>query len=135
MRACLKYTGRSFHAVSRSTQPTACLVGRYALRRFHAETTRDPTSSVNEDEIRFFSNLSAQWWDEKGEFGLLHKMNPVRVRFIRDKVVEAARDDGNEVLDNRPKVLEGLDVLDVGCGGGLLSEVRGQKAALVAEQV
>ena len=44
-------------------------------------------SSVNPDEIAHFSKLSQMWWDERGEFGLLHKMNPVRMEFVRQKVV------------------------------------------------
>lgn len=78
------------------------------------------SSSVNPDEISHFSKLSAHWWDERGEFEFLHKMNPVRMSFVRQKLLEAARDDG---VDSDPThVLAGLDVLDVGCGGGLLSE-------------
>lgn len=77
---------------------------------------------MNDDEINFFSRLSAQWWDEKGEFGLLHKMNPVRVSYIRDKVMEASREEGYDI-GAKGKALDGLDALDVGCGGGLLSEV------------
>ncbi|TDL23608.1 ubiquinone biosynthesis O-methyltransferase [Rickenella mellea] len=88
------------------------------------------TSTINADEISHFSRLSSQWWDERGEFALLHKMNPVRVQFVRGKLLEAARDDavsGHEELeiernDNAGRTLDGLDVLDVGCGGGLLSE-------------
>jgi len=80
-----------------------------------------PTSSINPDEIAHFSRLSSQWWDEQGEFGLLHKMNPLRMQFIRDKLLEVARDASNDCVDLEP--LEGKDVLDVGCGGGLLSEV------------
>ncbi|KAF9441576.1 ubiquinone biosynthesis O-methyltransferase [Macrolepiota fuliginosa MF-IS2] len=77
-------------------------------------------SSVNPDEISHFSNLSAHWWDEHGEFEFLHKMNPVRMTFVRQKLLEAARDDGTD--PNPAQVLANLDVLDVGCGGGLLSE-------------
>ncbi|KXN87378.1 3-demethylubiquinone-9 3-methyltransferase [Leucoagaricus sp. SymC.cos] len=77
-------------------------------------------SSVNPDEISHFSKLSAHWWDEHGEFQYLHKMNPVRMSFVRHKLLEAARDDG---VDPDPThVLAGLDVLDIGCGGGLMSE-------------
>ncbi|KAK7687908.1 hypothetical protein QCA50_009127 [Cerrena zonata] len=79
------------------------------------------SSTVNPDEIAHFSRLSAQWWDERGEFGMLHKMNPVRTQFVREKLVEMEYEDGHEDL-NEAKVLEGLKVLDVGCGGGLFSE-------------
>ncbi|KAJ7475852.1 S-adenosyl-L-methionine-dependent methyltransferase [Mycena latifolia] len=81
------------------------------------------TSSVNPAEIAHFSRLSSQWWDETGEFSFLHQMNPVRMRFIREKLLEVARDD-QPTLDESTSasVLKGLDVLDVGCGGGLLSE-------------
>ncbi|KAK0488956.1 S-adenosyl-L-methionine-dependent methyltransferase [Armillaria novae-zelandiae] len=76
-------------------------------------------STVNAAEISFFSRLSSQWWDERGEFAFLHQMNPVRVRFIRQKLLETALDEDETTSQN---VLKGLQVLDVGCGGGLLSE-------------
>jgi len=80
-------------------------------------------SSVNHDEIAHFSKLSSQWWDEQGEFSFLHKMNPVRMQFIADKLLEVVYDEKPERELERNQVLKGLDVLDVGCGGGLLSEV------------
>ena len=80
-------------------------------------------SSVNHDEIAHFSKLSSQWWDEQGEFSFLHKMNPVRMQFIADKLLEVAYDEKSDAEPERSQVLKGLDVLDVGCGGGLLSEV------------
>ena len=92
-----------------------------------------PISTVNDAEIAHFSRLSALWWDERGEFALLHKMNPHRVRFIREKVLEVQRDERpypgiGAATTTSPlecgRVLEGMDVLDVGCGGGILSEVR-----------
>ncbi|KAK0202619.1 S-adenosyl-L-methionine-dependent methyltransferase [Desarmillaria ectypa] len=76
-------------------------------------------STVNAAEISFFSRLSSQWWDERGEFAFLHQMNPVRMQFIRQKLLETARDEDQTASQN---VLKGLQVLDVGCGGGLLSE-------------
>lgn len=85
-------------------------------------TLRRAFSTVNTSEIAHFSRLSAQWWDEHGEFTYLHKMNPVRMQFIRDKFIETARDQDVPV-PSHGRILEGKDVLDVGCGGGLLSEV------------
>ncbi|KAJ7494737.1 S-adenosyl-L-methionine-dependent methyltransferase [Mycena galericulata] len=89
--------------------------------RSRALVARYSTSSVNPAEIAHFSRLSSQWWDEAGEFSFLHQMNPVRVRFIREKLLEIARDE-QPALEPTASVLKGLDVLDVGCGGGLLSE-------------
>jgi 2-polyprenyl-6-hydroxyphenyl methylase/3-demethylubiquinone-9 3-methyltransferase len=99
-------------------------------------------STINSDEIAHFSRLSSQWWDEQGEFGLLHKMNPTRMEFVRQKVMQGKQDDAGWDLSMRDRVgpdgrvvktsgdvkgkgkwLEGMDVLDVGCGGGLLAEV------------
>lgn len=82
-------------------------------------------STVNDAEIAHFSKLSSKWWDERGEFGLLHKMNPVRLEFVRQKLLETAYDDGT-IPEDAPSThnpFNGLQVLDVGCGGGLLSEV------------
>lgn len=94
-------------------------------RRRRFSTTHAALSSVNVEEIAHFSRLSSLWWDEQGEFKLLHRMNPVRAKFVRDKIIETRRDDGD--VDYEPPVLsrplQGLRVLDVGCGGGLLSEV------------
>ncbi|KIM66016.1 hypothetical protein SCLCIDRAFT_1211662 [Scleroderma citrinum Foug A] len=82
-------------------------------------------STVNAAEVAHFSRLSSQWWDEKGEFALLHRMNPVRAQYVRDKVIEVAREErGEDVAQEmeRRGALRGMNVLDVGCGGGLLSE-------------
>lgn len=84
---------------------------------------------MNSDEIAHFSKLSSEWWDEKGEFAFLHKMNPVRMQFIRDKLIEVAQDNQPKLETDGLDVLKGLDVLDVGCGGGLLSEVRHPRTA------
>jgi 2-polyprenyl-6-hydroxyphenyl methylase/3-demethylubiquinone-9 3-methyltransferase len=75
------------------------------------------SSSVDEAEIAKFSALAEQWWDPKGKFAPLHKFNPVRLAFIRNTV---AAHFGKDAKSLRP--FEGLSLLDIGCGGGLLSE-------------
>ncbi|KAI0788766.1 S-adenosyl-L-methionine-dependent methyltransferase [Abortiporus biennis] len=92
--------------------------------RWRNNATLSPSSStINQDEIAHFSKLSSQWWDEKGEFGMLHSMNPIRMEFVRNKLVEIAQEDSSpDVEVDGSKVFHGLNVLDVGCGGGLFSE-------------
>jgi 2-polyprenyl-6-hydroxyphenyl methylase/3-demethylubiquinone-9 3-methyltransferase len=76
-----------------------------------------PASSIDDAEVARFSALAAQWWDPTGKFKPLHKFNPVRLAFIRD---EAALRFRRDTTARRP--FEGLRLLDIGCGGGLLSE-------------
>lgn len=95
---------------------------RAVTRTFHSGRQVASSSTVNRGEVSHFSDYSAYWWDEHGEFELLHKMNPVRMKFIRQKFVEAAHDDGMDLDPTR--VFKGFDILDLGCGGGLLSEAR-----------
>jgi 2-polyprenyl-6-hydroxyphenyl methylase / 3-demethylubiquinone-9 3-methyltransferase len=73
--------------------------------------------SVDEAEIAKFSALAAEWWDPAGKFAPLHKFNPVRLKFIRET---AAAHFARDARSLRP--FEGLTLLDIGCGGGLLSE-------------
>ncbi|XP_035019027.1 ubiquinone biosynthesis O-methyltransferase, mitochondrial [Hippoglossus stenolepis] len=82
-------------------------------------------NTVDPDEVRRFQSLAGKWWDEKGEFAALHAMNDLRVPFIRDNLlnVHRARHPG--------KPLAGLRILDVGCGGGLLTEPLGRLGANV----
>ncbi|OAX37956.1 ubiquinone biosynthesis O-methyltransferase [Rhizopogon vinicolor AM-OR11-026] len=93
-------------------------------RRFQSAAAT--SSTINAAEIAHFSRLSSSWWDERGELAMLHRMNPVRVRYIREKLLESTFEDHGEdarrEMESRREVLKGMDVLDVGCGGGLLSE-------------
>jgi 2-polyprenyl-6-hydroxyphenyl methylase/3-demethylubiquinone-9 3-methyltransferase len=73
--------------------------------------------SIDEAEVARFSALAAKWWDLKGEFAPLHRFNPTRVTFIRDTALSHFGRDYRAL-----KAFEGLTLLDVGCGGGLLSE-------------
>ena len=83
--------------------------------------------SIDEEEVARFSAIAEEWWKPDGKFAVLHAFNPVRLQFIRDHVCAAFdRDPAAE----RP--LEGLRLLDIGCGGGLLSEPLAQAGAAVA---
>lgn len=79
--------------------------------------SRAHAGSVDTAEVERFSRLAARWWDPKGPMAPLHKLNPVRVGYIRDQVAAHFGRDGKK-LD----CLKGLRVLDIGCGAGLLSE-------------
>jgi 2-polyprenyl-6-hydroxyphenyl methylase/3-demethylubiquinone-9 3-methyltransferase len=74
-------------------------------------------STVDQAEVARFSALAAEWWDAGGKMGVLHKFNPVRLGYIKDA---ACRRFGRDA--KRLDSLSGLRVLDIGCGGGILSE-------------
>ena len=74
-------------------------------------------STINKDEIQKFSKLADEWWDVNGKFKPLHMFNPIRIEYILDKITKHFE------LDNKKKLLlENLEILDIGCGGGLISE-------------
>lgn len=79
--------------------------------------TAAPRSSIDPADVERFSRIAAEWWDPKGKFAPLHRFNPVRLGFIRDQALYRFRRDPGA---RRP--FEGLRLLDIGCGGGLLSE-------------
>jgi len=75
------------------------------------------TGTIDRAEVDRFAALAAEWWNPRGKFKPLHKFNPVRLSYIKEV---AARHFGRDVDDAR--ALDGLRFLDIGCGGGLLSE-------------
>src|SRR5471030_891750 len=75
------------------------------------------TSSVDSAEVERFSRMAADWWNPRGVMAPLHKLNPVRLGYIRDKTVARFARDPKK-LD----CLKGLRMLDIGCGAGILSE-------------
>ncbi|WP_332773565.1 bifunctional 2-polyprenyl-6-hydroxyphenol methylase/3-demethylubiquinol 3-O-methyltransferase UbiG [Phenylobacterium sp.] len=74
-------------------------------------------TSIDPEEVERFSRIAAEWWDPRGKFAPLHKFNPVRLAFIREQALVRF---GRDAAARRP--FEGLRLLDIGCGGGLLSE-------------
>jgi 2-polyprenyl-6-hydroxyphenyl methylase/3-demethylubiquinone-9 3-methyltransferase len=88
--------------------------------------SRGASSTVDEEEVARFARLADTWWDPRGKMGVLHKFNPVRLAFIRDAACRKFDRDGKK-LD----CLSGLRILDIGCGGGLLSEPLARLGASV----
>ena len=83
------------------------------------------SSTINKKEIEKFSKMASEWWNPLGKFKPLHKFNPIRIKYIRDSAVKHFKiKSGNEPLKN-------LNILDIGCGGGLLSEPMNKLGATV----
>ena len=87
---------------------------------------QDPAATVDADEITHFSRLSSQWWDARGPLKALHKFNPTRVGYVRER---SAAHFGRD--PSRPDCLAGLRILDIGCGAGILSESIARLGAAV----
>jgi len=83
-------------------------------------------SSIDPAEVEKFAAMAEDWWNPKGKFKPLHDLNPVRVRFIRDRAVKHFEKDADSL-----KPLTGLTLLDIGCGGGLLCEPMSRMGATV----
>ena len=73
-------------------------------------------STINKKEIDKFSRMAEEWWNPSGKFKPLHKFNPIRIAYIRDNIIKTLK------LKDKNKPLEKIKILDIGCGGGLLSE-------------
>jgi 2-polyprenyl-6-hydroxyphenyl methylase / 3-demethylubiquinone-9 3-methyltransferase len=75
------------------------------------------TTTINKEEIQKFSKLADEWWDIKGKFKPLHMFNPIRIEYISEKIKQHFK-----LQDKETNFLNGLNILDIGCGGGLISE-------------
>ena len=73
-------------------------------------------NSVNKKEIEKFSKMATEWWSPEGKFKPLHKFNPIRIKYIKENIISSFK------LKKNNKPLEKINILDIGCGGGLLSE-------------
>ena len=83
------------------------------------------TNTINKEEIEKFSKIAKEWWDPYGKFKPLHKFNPIRISYIKESIINTFK------LNNHDKPLDNINILDVGCGGGLLSEPMSRLGAKV----
>ncbi len=74
------------------------------------------TSTINKKEIDKFSRIAEEWWNPEGKFKPLHKFNPIRISYIKKNIIETMK------IKNSEEPLKNIKILDIGCGGGLLSE-------------
>ena len=83
------------------------------------------TNTINKKEIEKFSKIAEEWWNPKGNFKPLHKFNPIRIKYIKENIINEFK------LKNKNQPLHGINILDIGCGGGLLSEPMSRLGAKV----
>ena len=83
------------------------------------------SNTINKKEIEKFSKIAEEWWNPEGSFKPLHKFNPIRISYIKENIMSTLK------LKNKKKPLEKLKILDIGCGGGLLSEPMSRLGAEV----
>jgi len=91
-----------------------------------ATNTKPRGSTVDAAEVERFAALATEWWDQRGKMAVLHRFNPVRLGFIKEA---ACRHLGRD--SKRLDALAGLRILDIGCGGGILSEPLARLGAAV----
>ena len=75
------------------------------------------STTINKEEIQKFSKLADEWWDVNGKFKPLHMFNPTRIEYIADNIKRHFK-----IKNDKTNYLNGLNILDIGCGGGLISE-------------
>ena len=74
------------------------------------------SNTINKVEIEKFSKIAAEWWNPEGKYQPLHKFNPIRIQYIKDNIMEHFN------IKNKNNPFKNIDILDIGCGGGLLCE-------------
>ena len=84
------------------------------------------STTINKEEIQKFSKLADEWWNTSGKFKPLHMFNPIRIEYITQITREHFK-----ITDEKSNLFEGLKVLDIGCGGGLMSEPMARLGAEV----
>ena len=84
------------------------------------------STTINKDEIQKFSRLADEWWDVNGKFKPLHMFNPIRIEYITESIKNHFK-----LKKDKINYLKGLEILDIGCGGGLISEPMSRLGASV----
>jgi 2-polyprenyl-6-hydroxyphenyl methylase / 3-demethylubiquinone-9 3-methyltransferase len=84
------------------------------------------TTTINKEEIQKFSKLADEWWDVNGKFKPLHMFNPIRIEYIVNKIKQHFK-----IEDDKTSFLNGLNILDIGCGGGLICEPLARLGGIV----
>ncbi len=84
------------------------------------------STTINKEEIQKFSRIADEWWDVKGKFKPLHMFNPIRIEYITENIKKHYK-----IKNDKTNFLEGLNILDIGCGGGLISEPMARLGAKV----
>ena len=82
-------------------------------------------NTINKEEVEKFSKIAEEWWNPNGKFKPLHKFNPIRIEYIKNNIIK-----GFNISSNH-EPLKGISILDIGCGGGLLSEPLARLGAKV----
>ncbi len=85
------------------------------------------STTINKEEIQKFSKMADEWWDVNGKFKPLHMFNPIRIEYITENIKKYYEIEKK----NKVNFLEGLTILDIGCGGGLISEPMARLGAKV----
>jgi len=83
------------------------------------------SNSINKQEIEKFSKIATEWWSPNGKFKPLHKFNPIRIKYLKENIIEHFK------LKHSSRPLKKINILDIGCGGGLLSEPMSRLGANV----
>ena len=84
------------------------------------------TTTINREEIQKFSDLADEWWDVNGKFKPLHMFNPIRIQYITEKIKQEFN-----LINRNNNFLKDLKILDIGCGGGLISEPMSRLGGIV----
>ena len=84
------------------------------------------STTINKEEIQKFSRLAEEWWDVNGKFKPLHMFNPIRIEYIIENIKNHYK-----INKSKSNFLEGINILDIGCGGGLISEPMARLGAKI----